>query len=1607
MKASHRKHVPTVGHDAVRHHRPSPQLVFAAPAPGFPAALAPRLGPLAGSRTWTALSATLVLLAFASASISRAQTTLYWDVNGPTPGTGGTGNWAPAAGNFWRANSDTGALTAWSNANPDDYAIFGGTAGTVTVNANTDVARMTFLVSGYTIARSAGTFTLTTVGTIDTGGYSATISAPMAGTVGLTKIGAGTLTLSGVNTYTGLTTINVGTLLLGASNVFANTSTLSVAGGVLNINSRNDTVGAVTLSSGSITGTTGILTGASYAVTNTTGNTTISAILAGAGALTKTGGGTLTLSGGNTTNTYTGGTNINAGILMLGASNVLANTGAVSVGGGTFDIGAFSDTVGAVTLSSGSIVGTSGVLTGTSYAVTNATGNTSISAILGGGVTMTKTGAGTLTLSGNNTYTGLTSVSVGTLKLGASGDATNTPLGTTAAGTTITSGAALDLNGFTLATAEALTLSGTGLGSAGALVNTAGAATFSGAVTLGAVAPSVGGTGNLILSGAVGNGATTTLTKVGANTLTLSGPNTYSGGTTVSSGTLAMGSASALGSGSTTVALNATVDSAAFGFDLTKISGAGTLTGTGAYAYTSATNTALPTVLAGTGATLAKSGSGTLTLSGNNTFTGGTTIGAGALDAAHNNALGASGNIVVADGGQLGLNAPGTETFPAYVPGNPTPISTFAVGGGTHTVTLTGAGPGGSGAALINHYTGPGGSFAQLNHNVVLAGNTTISSGSTAGNTLALGRRGFYNVPAGTTVDTNSTIAAGAHTLTLIGAAGTVTRFEGGLTGSGNVQITTEGAVHLYGPEHTFSGTTTVANGTLRVDSSPNNAAPNDTGYNKFYGINGPLVIGDGSGAPNSAIVYLGDGSALGTVPEGINHAVPITLFQDGLLSLKNNGQTIGKLTMTGGTVDSGAGGITYLDLANTSVSIAPTATSGPATINGQLYLTYHLWAPSESAIRQTRTFDVGYDAANVATGDLVVNANVNVGALVKTGAGTMTLQTAHNDYEGKTTVSNGILNVRVGTDGASKSSLGLGGSVNDDTTVGTAGTLQLQNNLAITTERLSLAGHGHNGTQGALENLAGNNTWGATLTGQIALAGNASIGSTAGLLTIPTTLSSTGGAYGLTVRGAGDTTLTGNINTGASGAATLTKLGNGTLTLSGTSGYQGLTDIQGGVVVVTSAFALGDLVAGTAVSSGAELRLTNNITIAGEALTLNGPGFGPDTGALRNFSGSNTYGGTITVGSPNARINSDTGLLTLTGGIATGGNAFVVGGAGNTTVTGTVGGSGTLTKDGAGTATFSNLTGLGNVTVDAGTLTFSGASLNGSTVTMNAGTLNVTGATATVGQVHLLGGSGSLINVGAGTTLTTNEFDSAALSTLSIASGGTVVANYGTGTTTTFSGQLAGTGTFKALGGGTVVFDQTSVSAAGLTVHLGGTSIGTNAAPLTFSIAHDAHLTFNNLSITGDTILDFGNSSASFLTSTNLYIAANVLLTVKNWISLVDAWFVTGSSPGFSGSTLDRTGSTPENQITFTGFTNNSTAWINQYTYGSFQQNEIRPVPEPSLYGALLVSGCFGLIAFRRYRHCSTRRAHPSPRPFISGQPLRQRPRVVPVDLSLLLRYL
>jgi autotransporter-associated beta strand protein len=135
--------------------------------------------------------------------------------------------------------------------------------------------------------------------------------------------------------------------------------------------------------------------------------------------VTKSGAGTQTFTA---TQTYTGGTNVNAGTLALGhATNTLADSGAVAVGGGTLALGANNDTVGAVTLTSGSITGT-GTLSGSSYDVRSGT----VSAILGGSGGLTKSTAGTVTLSGTNNYSGATVVNGGVLELIGTGSVNNT-----------------------------------------------------------------------------------------------------------------------------------------------------------------------------------------------------------------------------------------------------------------------------------------------------------------------------------------------------------------------------------------------------------------------------------------------------------------------------------------------------------------------------------------------------------------------------------------------------------------------------------------------------------------------------------------------------------------------------------------------------------------------------------------------------------------------------------------------------------------------------------------------------------------------------------------------------------------------------------------------------------------------------------------------------------------------------------------------------------------------------------------------------------------------------------------------------------------------------
>src|SRR5262249_20807242 len=182
----------------------------------------------------------------------------------------------------------------------------------------------------------------------------ATYSGSISGEGGLNKVGSGTQTLSGNNTYTGPTIINAGTLRVGAAgNVLPDAGAVTVAAGAtLDLNSNSETIGSLA-GAGSVTLGSGTLTeGGNNA------STTFSGIISGTGGLTKRGiAGTLTLSGNNT---YTGTTTLTAGNLFIDGSQPGSP---VSVTGG----GIFSGigTIGSLTATGGTVTpGDGGASTG-------------------------------------------------------------------------------------------------------------------------------------------------------------------------------------------------------------------------------------------------------------------------------------------------------------------------------------------------------------------------------------------------------------------------------------------------------------------------------------------------------------------------------------------------------------------------------------------------------------------------------------------------------------------------------------------------------------------------------------------------------------------------------------------------------------------------------------------------------------------------------------------------------------------------------------------------------------------------------------------------------------------------------------------------------------------------------------------------------------------------------------------------------------------------------------------------------------------------------------------------------------------------------------------
>ncbi len=556
-----------------------------------------------------------------------------------------------------------------------------------------------------------------------------TVASAISGTGVVNQIGTGTTSLTGANTYSGTTTISAGVLSIGAggaagtlgsgavansatlqfnrsdditvANDISGTGSLTQAGaGTTTLTGANSYFGITTISAGVLQvgsgGTAGTL--GSGAVTNNatlqfnrSDDITVANVISGIGSLTQLGAGTTTLTGANS---YSGTTTISAGTLQVGS-------------GGT------AGTLG------------SGAITNNAALAFNLSDDITVANDISGTGSLTQLGAGTTSLTGANTYSGTTTISAGTLRIGSA-----TAL--SASSTVILSGGTLDLNGFSGTVTNLSGNADVDVGSGTLTVNQAVTGIYTGQIS---------GTGGLI--------------KIGAANLTLAGTNIYSGPTTITAGTLQVGS------GGTTGTL-----------------GSGSVTNNAVLAFNRSDDITVANLISGTGGVV-QAGTGTISLTGANSYSGTTTISAGTLSVGAGGTSGTLGSGAVTNSATLQFNRSDDITVANDISGTG---SLTQLGAGT--TTLTGANTY-SGTTTISAGTlsvGAGGTSGTLGSGAVtndaaLAFNR--SDDVTVANAIS-GTGALSQLGAGTTSLTGANTYSGVTTV----SAGTLSIGGGGTSGT-------------------------------------------------------------------------------------------------------------------------------------------------------------------------------------------------------------------------------------------------------------------------------------------------------------------------------------------------------------------------------------------------------------------------------------------------------------------------------------------------------------------------------------------------------------------------------------------------------------------------------------------------------------------------------------------------------------------------------------------------------------------------------------------------------------------------------------------------------
>lgn len=754
----------------------------------------------------------------------------FWDADGAGPVNGGTGTW-DTTGSLWALGMhNPGAYTAWNNA-ANKAAYFTGSGGAVTLGSAVTARALSF-EAAYTLAGTE-TLTLTNAGSGGPGAATiavvnaadtVAISTPIASAAGLNKIGPGTLVLTGATAITSgdltaaggtlrladsSSTTVAGTVSVGRTSVAGGTSgtltiqdTASLTAAALNLGASDYRTGTVNQTGGTVT-ISGTVRVGHYSLATSTYN-----LGGGSLSLTGTPSGTVNPEGDseqpgilyvgvNGTGNFvqTGGTASVHGIVLDGRTET-TGIDTFTLNGGTFTVGASGITsgnlnanaayqinLGAGTLSASADWSSTRLMTLTGSggnAIVNTNGHAiSLAGVLSGGGGLTKSGSGTLVLSGANTYSGETRINSGGVlsvaDVADNGSASN-----------LGSGSSLVFAG------GVLKFTGTGADATNRNV------TISGAASIDVSDPA----GNLSLTTAI-SGSGQRLSKLGPGTLTL---NVATGTTTLSSidaagGNLVLAGSTVLNVDTTRVAVNPGLLP---GLPDTQ-PGSGTLT-----IQDSASLTTGSMGLGENGSPQVVGMIGTVNQTGGTvTITGSARFGHWSNETSTYNLSGGTFSMTGTPTGVVNPTGVGERSGILYLGVDGT--GHFVQTGGTasaHGIVLDARGE----TAGIESFTLNGGTFT--------VGPSGITSGSLDANT-------GYQIDLGGGTLSASANWSSTRLMTLTGAVGNAVfdtnghaiALSGALSGSGGLTKSGDGTLQLTGV-NTYIGPTTVTAGTLRINGS-------------------------------------------------------------------------------------------------------------------------------------------------------------------------------------------------------------------------------------------------------------------------------------------------------------------------------------------------------------------------------------------------------------------------------------------------------------------------------------------------------------------------------------------------------------------------------------------------------------------------------------------------------------------------------------------------------------------------------------------------------------------------------------------------------------------